>query len=112
MRPRPTAPNRTVSRVAGAATPADPTRSTSSCSTCLVSHSTSTAITSAPAIALAASLFAAAMRIMRAMASFEVKDLPAMAEAEVLGGDRTIPVKDGGLSDAFEEYGVHLYRIR
>jgi hypothetical protein len=37
--------------------------------------------------------------------------LPGGAEAEVLGENRRIPVVDGPFSDAFSDYGVHLYRV-
>ena len=33
------------------------------------------------------------------------------ATAEVLGESRTLPVTGGVLTDAFQAYGVHLYKI-
>ncbi|MBI4605851.1 MAG: hypothetical protein HY721_28120 [Planctomycetes bacterium] len=57
-------------------------------------------------------LFAAGMRAAAVRASFDVKGLPAKAEAEVLGEERRIPVAEGTFEDAFEPYGVHLYRVR
>jgi hypothetical protein len=34
------------------------------------------------------------------------------ATAEVLGESRTVPVRGGKLTDRFDPYGVHLYRLR
>jgi hypothetical protein len=45
-------------------------------------------------------------------ASFTVSGLPENVTAEVIGEDRRIEVKGGRFDDAFNPYGVHLYRIR
>ena len=45
-------------------------------------------------------------------ASFTVPGLPENVTAEVIGEDRRIEVKAGRFDDAFDPYGVHLYRIR
>jgi hypothetical protein len=55
-------------------------------------------------------IFAVAMRAGKTPATFQVEGLA--GQAEVLGEDRTVPVRDGKLIDAFENWGVHLYRIR
>ncbi len=57
-------------------------------------------------------LFAAAMRDGKTRAVFTLKGLSGSAKAEVIGEDRTIPVRNGGFEDDFEGYGVHLYRVR
>jgi hypothetical protein len=56
-------------------------------------------------------LFAAEMRSGTTTATFTLRDFPAAASAEVIGETRTIPVASGVFSDAFQSYGVHLYRI-
>jgi hypothetical protein len=56
-------------------------------------------------------VFAVAMRGAPTKATFAVAGLPAKASAEVLGEARTIEVAGGTFEDAFEGYGVHLYRI-
>jgi hypothetical protein len=43
--------------------------------------------------------------------SFTVKGVTA-ARAEVLGENRTIPIKDGTFSDDYGPYGLHLYKIK
>jgi hypothetical protein len=55
-------------------------------------------------------VFAAAMREQASKASFAVKG--AKGTAEVLGENRSIPLKDGKFEDEFKPYDVHLYRIR
>jgi hypothetical protein len=55
-------------------------------------------------------LFSAAMRDKAAKASFVLKG--ARGSAEVLGENRTIPLKNGKFEDDFKPYEVHLYRIR
>ena len=55
-------------------------------------------------------VFSVAMRDQPAKATFVVKG--ATGTAEVLGENRTIPLKDGKFEDAFKPYDVHLYRIR
>jgi hypothetical protein len=57
-------------------------------------------------------LFAVAMRGSAVNATFAVSGLPAQAQAEVLGEGRTVAVTQGRWTDAFEPWGVHLYRIR
>jgi hypothetical protein len=44
--------------------------------------------------------------------NFTVPSVPENATAEVIGEGRRIEVKGGRFADAFEPYGVHLYRIR
>ncbi len=41
-----------------------------------------------------------------------MRGVPEKAGAEVLGENRQIAVEGGKLEDAFEQYGVHLYRIQ
>jgi hypothetical protein len=53
-------------------------------------------------------VFAAAMRPGQATATFA---LAGGTEAEVLGENRRIPIANGKFSDAFTDYGVHLYRV-
>jgi hypothetical protein len=55
-------------------------------------------------------VFSVAMREKGTKASFVVKG--ASGTAEVLGENRTIPVKDGKFEDDFKPYEVHLYRIK
>ena len=55
-------------------------------------------------------VFSVAMRDKGAKAAFAVKG--ATGTAEVLGENRTIPVKDGKFEDEFKPYEVHLYRIK
>ncbi len=55
-------------------------------------------------------IFAAAMRNGAAHASFTVKG--AAGAAEVIGENRRITLKDGRFEDNFDQYGVHLYRIK
>jgi hypothetical protein len=55
-------------------------------------------------------VFSVAMRDQAAKAGFNVKG--ARGTAEVLGENRSIPVKDGKFEDEFKPYEVHLYRIK
>ena len=55
-------------------------------------------------------LFAAGMRDGKTRASFSLKDASGKT-AEVIGENRSIPVRQGKFEDDFEGYGVHLYRI-
>ena len=55
-------------------------------------------------------LFAAGMRNGNTRASFTVNGISA-ATAEVIGENRSIPVRQGKFEDDFTAYGVHLYRI-
>src|SRR5262249_52232198 len=57
-------------------------------------------------------IFAAVPEDKATKASFTVPGLPENAKAEVIGEGRRIDVKGGRFDDAFEAYGVHLYRIR
>jgi hypothetical protein len=57
-------------------------------------------------------LFAVGMRDGRTRATFSVSGLSKKATAEVLGEERTIPVRGGNFTDDFQPYDVHLYRIR
>jgi hypothetical protein len=60
-------------------------------------------------------LFAVEMRAGKTTATFTLRGIPRGATVEVLGEDRrpTLEPTDGGatFSDAFSDYGVHLYRI-
>lgn len=53
-------------------------------------------------------IFAVAMRPGQTKAVFEVRK---GKKAEVIGENRTIPVKEGKFSDDFSDYAVHLYKI-
>jgi len=57
-------------------------------------------------------LFAVGMRNDAAKGAFKVEGLKAGATAEVLGENRSIPVRNGTFEDDFRPYDVHLYRIR
>jgi hypothetical protein len=52
-------------------------------------------------------IFAAAMRAGETQATFSVSGV---GSVEVLGENRTIPVKDGTFEDSFADWDVHLYR--
>ena len=56
-------------------------------------------------------LFAAAMRNQPTQATFKIGGMTGAGPAEVLDESRTIPVTDGQFTDAFQPYGVHIYRI-
>lgn len=56
-------------------------------------------------------VFAVAMQGAPTTARFTVEGLTGTATAEVLGEDREITVTDGAFDDAFDGWGVHLYRI-
>jgi hypothetical protein len=60
-------------------------------------------------------LFAVEMRAGKTTATFTLRGIPATATIEVLGEDRRpeLTAADGGasFSDAFSDYGVHLYRV-
>jgi hypothetical protein len=56
-------------------------------------------------------LFAVSMQNQSGQATFKLDGLPAGAVAEVLGEKRSVSVREGGLSDDFKPYEVHLYRI-
>jgi len=57
-------------------------------------------------------VFAVGMRDRAIKASFSLKDLTGALQAEVIGENRSISGQDGRFEDAFEPYGVHLYRIQ
>jgi hypothetical protein len=57
-------------------------------------------------------VFAAGMRAQATTVRFRLEGLPSVAEAEVLGEQRILAVKNGRFEDDFAPYGVHLYRIR
>jgi hypothetical protein len=57
-------------------------------------------------------LFAVGMRNGATQGDFTVHGLPKTARAEVMGEERTINVRDGKFTDAFQPYDAHLYRIR
>lgn len=57
-------------------------------------------------------LFAVAMQNAPTRATFQIKDLPRRAKAEVLGEKRDIAVINGRFEDDFQPYDVHLYRIK
>jgi hypothetical protein len=57
-------------------------------------------------------VFAAAQRPGETQATFTVPDLPPAATIEVIGEGRTLrPTAAGKFEDAFEPYGVHLYKM-
>ena len=56
-------------------------------------------------------VFAVVMRSGHTRASFQLKT-PGIALVEVLGENRTLPVKDGTFEDSFDDWDVHLYRGR
>ena len=60
--------------------------------------------------AAATYIFAAAMRNQPATASFKCSQ-PTATQAEVLGENRTLALTNGGFTDAFAPYAVHLYRL-
>lgn len=55
-------------------------------------------------------VFAVAMRDTAATAAFTLS-VPVTGTVEVIGEGRHVPVVAGGFRDAFEGYGVHLYRF-
>jgi hypothetical protein len=57
-------------------------------------------------------LFAVAMRGDKTMATFTLKPAEGVETVEVLGENRTIPVKDGVFKDNFDAWDVHLYRFK
>ena len=46
-----------------------------------------------------------------ARGSFQMRYLPPVATAELIGESRLIPVRGGHFTDHFAPYDVHLYRI-
>ncbi len=57
-------------------------------------------------------LFAVGMRNRATRGSFQVKGIKEDATAEVLGEDRTLPVRGGAFDDEFKPYDVHIYKIK
>lgn len=57
-------------------------------------------------------LFTVAMRNGAAKAGFHLPALRGAHTAEVIGENRSLPVRDGRFDDNFAPYQVHLYRIR
>jgi len=57
-------------------------------------------------------LFAVGMRNAATTGSFSMSSLPAPAQVQVLGEDRTLVARNGKFTDAFKAYDVHLYQIR
>lgn len=57
-------------------------------------------------------VFAVGMRNGATVGRFAVRGLVGAANAEVLGENRKLEVRDGKFSDTFQPYDVHLYRIR
>ena len=55
-------------------------------------------------------VFSVAMYQEATQAKFRLASLTGVVQAEVLGETRSIPVKDGVVSDKFEGNAVHLYR--
>lgn len=51
------------------------------------------------------------MRDQPTTATFELTCLPADAPVEVLGEQRQLVLGGNSFSDAFDGYGVHLYRV-
>lgn len=57
-------------------------------------------------------IFAVSMYKRDTNATFSIDGLTGANSAEVLGENRTIPVKDGMFKDDFTGYAVHIYKIR
>lgn len=56
-------------------------------------------------------LFAVAMRGAETSATFQLRDGPARGTVEVIDENRKIMLSEGGFSDKFPAWGVHLYKI-
>lgn len=56
-------------------------------------------------------VFAIAMRDGQTTGTFKLADNVAHTTVTVLGENRTLNTKDGQWTDAFDGYGVHLYRV-
>jgi len=56
-------------------------------------------------------LFAAAMRPGTNTVNFKLKTSPTGKTVEVIGENRTIPLREGGFSDRFGPWEVHLYHV-
>jgi hypothetical protein len=57
-------------------------------------------------------LFAVGMRGDKTTATFTLQHTESIKTVEVIGENRTIPVKDGVFKDSFEAWNVHLYRTK
>jgi hypothetical protein len=57
-------------------------------------------------------VFAVAMRDAETAAAFKLTPADKPRTVEVLGENRTLAVVDGGFSDHFRGWGVHLYRLK
>ena len=57
-------------------------------------------------------VFAVGMQNAEATGKFRVRGVPAGARVEVLGENRSLPLRLGTFEDRFTPYAVHLYRIR
>lgn len=57
-------------------------------------------------------VFAVGMRNAPARAAFALPRAGSAGRAEVMGENRSVPVRDGRFEDEFKPYEVHLYRIR
>ena len=57
-------------------------------------------------------VFSVGMRNAPTKGVFAVQGLPETATAEVLGEERSIPVKNGSFADDFGEYDIHIYKIQ
>ncbi|WP_394829617.1 hypothetical protein [Pendulispora albinea] len=57
-------------------------------------------------------VFAVAMKNAKTTATFTVRGVAPSAKAEVLGENRTISLANGVFQDAFDGYGVHLYKVQ
>ena len=56
-------------------------------------------------------VFAIAMRDGKTTGTLKLKGKVTQTTVTVLGENRTLELKDGGWTDAFDGYGVHLYRV-
>lgn len=56
-------------------------------------------------------VFAVRMQPSNAQGEFCITGLPESAEAQVLGEDRTLPIRQGMFTDHFGPYEVHLYEV-
>jgi len=57
-------------------------------------------------------LFTVAMRDRSTVGTFKVPGIKNGSKVKVIGEDRTIKVVDGGFTDDFDGYRVHLYRVK
>lgn len=57
-------------------------------------------------------LFTVGMRNQASEATFTLHGIPDSAKIEVIGEDRKLTLRDGKMTDAYQPYDVHLYRIK